>query len=262
MAAPTAVADWEDDFRTARTAGPYGEAPPAAARSRIDGIKLDRMDRITLVPAVSAGERAVRAAMLVVVPVVALLGFVWIVGGDWFHSVPPDVRAPGPNLARSQSAPGFGKGDRLPIRGAADALAGADAEPPARQRTAGPAPSAPAASEPSPAAPQRQAARHEPAINAARETPPEPAPSRAAKPVVREAPPRGRVTPVAETRPSTIPGWTVRDVVGSEAVLQGPGGTFRVGRGDAVPGLGKVETIVRWGNRLIVTTERGLVSTD
>ena len=32
--------------------------------------------------------------------------------------------------------------------------------------------------------------------------------------------------------------------------------------GDTVPGVGRVDSIVRWGNRWIVATSRGLISTQ
>jgi hypothetical protein len=70
-----------------------------------------------------------------------------------------------------------------------------------------------------------------------------------------------RLAPVPETRPGTIAGWTVREVVGDTAVLQGPDGQWRVTSGDTVPGLGKVDSIVRWGSYWIVATSKGLVST-
>jgi hypothetical protein len=68
-------------------------------------------------------------------------------------------------------------------------------------------------------------------------------------------------SPVPETRPTTIEGWTIREVSGGTALLDGPSGVWKVARGDSVPGLGKIESIVRWGNRWIVATSRGLVST-
>jgi len=71
-----------------------------------------------------------------------------------------------------------------------------------------------------------------------------------------------RLMPVPETRPLTIEGWTVRDVSGSIAALEGPDGTWRAARGDIVPGLGRVESIVRWGNYWVVSTSRGLVASD
>src|SRR5262249_42774907 len=68
------------------------------------------------------------------------------------------------------------------------------------------------------------------------------------------------LTPFPETRPATIEGWIVRNVVGGTAILEGPTGTWRAMQGDAVPGVGRVESIVRWGNRWIVATSGGLIS--
>ncbi|WP_420968950.1 hypothetical protein [Bradyrhizobium sp. B120] len=65
----------------------------------------------------------------------------------------------------------------------------------------------------------------------------------------------------AETRPSTIPGWSVVEVRDGTAVLEGPEGVKMAARGDVVPGLGRVDSIVRWGNRWIVATASGLVAT-
>jgi hypothetical protein len=67
--------------------------------------------------------------------------------------------------------------------------------------------------------------------------------------------------PFPETRPETIEGWTVRDVSGGTAVLEGPDGVWRAMRGDTVPRVGRVESIVRWGSRWIVVTSSGLIST-
>ena len=64
-----------------------------------------------------------------------------------------------------------------------------------------------------------------------------------------------------ETRPSTIPGWSVVEVRDGTAVLEGPEGVKMAARGDVVPGLGRVDSIVRWGNRWIVATASGLVAT-
>jgi excisionase family DNA binding protein len=66
---------------------------------------------------------------------------------------------------------------------------------------------------------------------------------------------------VPETRPNTIDGWTVREVAADgKAVLEGPNGIWKVTRGDTVPGVGTVDSIVRWGNRWIVATSRGLIT--
>ena len=72
---------------------------------------------------------------------------------------------------------------------------------------------------------------------------------------------RARQAPYPETRPTTIAGWALLEVVGGTAVLQGPNGVLRVMRGDTVPGIGRVDSIVRWGNRWIVATSSGLIST-
>jgi hypothetical protein len=64
-----------------------------------------------------------------------------------------------------------------------------------------------------------------------------------------------------ETKPATIPGWTVVDVRDGTAVLEGPDGIRMAARGDTVPGLGRVESIVRWGSRWVIATASGLVAT-
>jgi hypothetical protein len=78
-------------------------------------------------------------------------------------------------------------------------------------------------------------------------------------PVPRQ--PRAKLTPWPDTRPTTIAGWTVRDVTNGTAVLQGPGGVWRATPGATVPGVGRIESIVRWGNSWLVATSSGLIST-
>jgi hypothetical protein len=80
----------------------------------------------------------------------------------------------------------------------------------------------------------------------------------------RSPPPRhsrAKRIPVPETRPTTIEGWMLREVTNGTAVLEGPDGIWTVKRGDTVPGVGRVESIVLWGKRWIVATSRGLIST-
>jgi hypothetical protein len=72
---------------------------------------------------------------------------------------------------------------------------------------------------------------------------------------------RAKLTPWPETKPKTIAGWTLREVSNGTAVLEGPNGIWRAMQGDTVPGVGKVESMVRWGSRLIVATSSGLIST-
>jgi hypothetical protein len=73
--------------------------------------------------------------------------------------------------------------------------------------------------------------------------------------------PRGPLMPAPETGPTTIEGWTVLDVRGGTAVLGGPDGVRMAKRGDTVPGIGRIDSIVRWGNRWIVATASGLIAT-
>jgi hypothetical protein len=75
------------------------------------------------------------------------------------------------------------------------------------------------------------------------------------------AEPRPPLSPAPETRPTTIEGWTVLDVRGGTAVLQGPDGVRTVTLGDTLPGIGRIDSIVRWGNRWIVATANGLIAT-
>jgi hypothetical protein len=72
---------------------------------------------------------------------------------------------------------------------------------------------------------------------------------------------RGPIVPAPETRPTTIEGWTVLDVRGGRAVLEGPDGVRMATQGDTVPGIGRIDSIVRWGNRWIVATASGLIAT-
>jgi hypothetical protein len=51
-------------------------------------------------------------------------------------------------------------------------------------------------------------------------------------------------------------------VFGGTAVLEGPQGVLKVSAGEMVPGVGRVESIVRWGSRWVVATSRGLITTN
>lgn len=45
------------------------------------------------------------------------------------------------------------------------------------------------------------------------------------------------------------------------AVLDGPYGPRLARLGDTIPGIGRVDSIVRWGNRWILATSKGLIAT-
>ena len=71
-----------------------------------------------------------------------------------------------------------------------------------------------------------------------------------------------RLSPVPDTKPATIPGWSVRSINGESVVLVGRDRTWTAMRGDSVPGVGRIDAIVRWGDRWIVATSSGLISTE
>jgi hypothetical protein len=244
---PAAAADWGHRAGAAwidqYVLGPADRQP---ARPRFEGIKIDRLDRVRLVSADSFKERAIRFATVAVLLAVTVLGLVCIGGSEWIRvstpapapsaSLPPvpatSVQAPTPSAA--ETVPSSAKGDRLPV--SIEELAARADSPKVLQKA--------------------------PEIIRVPPT----APSKAARPSAtaqaEDAGAKRILTPVPETRPATIPGWTVREVAGDSVVLDGPHGARRVARGESVPGLGRVEAIVRWGNRWIVTTERGLISTN
>ena len=73
---------------------------------------------------------------------------------------------------------------------------------------------------------------------------------------------RPSLAPAPETKPTTIPGWTIVEVRDGTAVLEGPDGIKMAARGDTIPGIGRIDSIVRWGNRWIVATAHGLIATQ
>ena len=77
-----------------------------------------------------------------------------------------------------------------------------------------------------------------------------------------ESNPSHPLSAAPETKPTTIEGWSVGNVNGDRAVLVGPDRVWTVKRGDTIPGLGQINSIVRWGNRWIVATSSGLISTE
>ena len=79
-------------------------------------------------------------------------------------------------------------------------------------------------------------------------------------PATLAAPPARELVAVPETKPTTIAGWTVLEVRGGTVVLEGPDGIRTAARGDIVPGIGRIDSIVRWGNRWIVATASGLIA--
>jgi hypothetical protein len=109
---------------------------------------------------------------------------------------------------------------------------------------------------------RRQAPSVTASINASKATRAEPdSPKSAAAVLGLPTEPRPLLMPAPETRPATIEGWTVLDVRGNTATVQGPDGVRTVSLGDTLPGIGRIDSIVRWGNRWIVATANGLIAT-
>ena len=76
----------------------------------------------------------------------------------------------------------------------------------------------------------------------------------------------GSVTPVAAAPaqpppPSTLTGWTVRDVYRGIAIIQGARtGPIEVEAGDTVPFLGRIEAIRRQDGHWVVVTSKGVIT--
>jgi len=221
-------------------------SPPNAGE-----IWLDQGDRIVVED--DAPERLhVRWAKLLIVLAVSLgLGSAALLGAHHFLrpdsvSSPPPVQSPNPPAGISNPSAGY-----RPV------IHPTIVRKPDRAATA----SVPAA--PKPRSPTRIAhskpprAVAPPTSSASNYVPPAPSPAASAAKPNMEAP----LAPVPETRPTTIDGWVLREVVNGTAVLEGPDGIRRVKRGDTVPGVGQVVGIFGWGNRMIVATSRGLIST-
>lgn len=70
----------------------------------------------------------------------------------------------------------------------------------------------------------------------------------------------GAIAPDAKpAQPPIIQGWSVRDVYDGVAVVQSRYGLIEVERGDALPGLGRVEAIRKQDGRWLVVTAKGLI---
>jgi hypothetical protein len=229
-------------------------APPAPTM-RGHEIRIDRNHRIPV--ASSSSDRHGVREWLVPAALAGSIGLasIGMLGGYSFFmpdtvisTAPLQTPSPSPGSANAS------KGDRLPVHRAlareTDRQAPASAphrpKPSSSTAIARPKPP-PAVSPPTPSADYHPAAPQPPALS----------PTESAAKPSTETP----LAPVPETRPTTIDRWTLREVVDGTAVLEGPGGVWRVKRGDSVPGVGKVIGILRWGNRLIVATSRGLIST-
>jgi hypothetical protein len=56
-----------------------------------------------------------------------------------------------------------------------------------------------------------------------------------------------------------VAGWSLQQVTNGKAVIRGRAGTFEVGQGAIVPGLGRIDAIKQQGNHWVVATSRGSI---
>jgi hypothetical protein len=124
------------------------------------------------------------------------------------------------------------------------------------------------------AEPAAKLAKLSEAVDRLRATPPvAPAPVAAAPVAAKEvtgsiAPPATAAvaTPVPLPAPKpevarlpTVEGWVLRDVANGSALIEGRQGMYEVYAGDAVPGLGRIDTIRKQDGRWVVVTSKGLI---
>ena len=214
--------------------------------ARFHDIRIDEGQRVLVLPTPDGlGARAgfIAAALI------AASGLTWLV----INALPsPFASASADRSSRdlnsSAQSPASNKGDRLPISNASvrEAVSASD-----RETAVNGAPLEPKGS----TAAQRQADSIRKFLKDAKQQ------LTSIRPNTRDLQAPVRLAPVPETRPTTIEGWALREVMNGSAVLEGPNGTWRVTRGDTVPGVGRIVSIFRWGNRPMVATSRGLIST-
>ena len=65
-----------------------------------------------------------------------------------------------------------------------------------------------------------------------------------------------------QARPPVVEGWKLHEFFGGRAVVENrtTGTLFEVGPGSNLPGLGRVETIRREDNRIVIVTPKGIIS--
>ena len=251
-----------EDLEPRHVADLRARREPATVRANANtGWRNNPLDRAHL------GDIQIDASFRALSPPISdgLAGRLWLIVGalmaasGWavisvlplpFASVPVDRQ--GASSAASADASDFRKGDRLQI---AKAIVREPASTGSHET-----PGIVAAATPS----QRQSsieAQQQRTGQANKSPHPTASVKTKARDLARDLEPPVQLSPAPETRPTTIEGWTLRDVTNGTAVLEGPNGIWRAVRGDTVPGLGRVDSIFKWGNRLLVATSKGLIST-
>ena len=231
---------------------PAGVPVPAITPAWDEGIRIDQRNEF-VIPGLSASAVSFRPA-LVAGALLAVLFLGWAVGWSSYRWLAPTpASTPVNQLSASDCTLNSGKEvGCVSVKSDREAIVGTVST----QKVAAPT-GAGRGHEPSRGGAQQAVASGKRDASPAQQNTSSPA-SAASQDRVKTAP---RLVPVPETRPTTIAGWTVREVIGGTAVLDGPDGSWRARSGDTVPGVGRVDSIVRWGNRWIVATTKGLIST-
>lgn len=73
-------------------------------------------------------------------------------------------------------------------------------------------------------------------------------------------PPVADPAPLPQPRPAIVRGWTVREARNGRIWVENRGELYSVAPGVPLPGLGRVETIRRDGDSLVVVTTKGLIT--
>jgi hypothetical protein len=235
--APSASSKATADLNRGSEAPPLAQVKtitPEAASAWNREIRIDKHDRVVVAPA-----RDVTRHATIIIPSALLLALAlclgWIAGlNSGFFTVKP-ASLPVNKVNSSADPLDAPKSDRLAMQGSSEStLATATSSAPETSK--------------------RGAQTTDSLLTKQTTRAPQPT-------VVERTKVSTKPAPVPETRPTTIEGWTVREVNGGTAVLEGPNGVWKATRGGTVPGVGKIDSIVRWGNRWIVATSRGLIST-
>jgi hypothetical protein len=110
--------------------------------------------------------------------------------------------------------------------------------------------------QPAPISPTPPSAPPKPMPKPVAKAVPHPAPDTKAKAAPKQA--SGEVKLGMDVR--GIANWTVRDALDGKAILQGPRGSIKVGVGDTIPEIGRVQAIMRSGSRWVVATTKGVIT--
>jgi hypothetical protein len=75
----------------------------------------------------------------------------------------------------------------------------------------------------------------------------------------------GSVTSIEkqQSKPPEVEGWRLRDFYAGRAILENRAGAlYQVGPGSSLPGVGKVETIKRVDGKIVITTQKGIITSS